>query len=363
MSYDYRKVSQLVTSNGFTIKKVFVQHGFCVYLELVNLSNADTLLLYIPSRWEIPVDDAENVYKLTSINIGEDGNIPSDYGGNPDDFDMEKQYDPVEIDTHPSQGGDIVENLEQNYGHSISLKDVSKEDNMTLRDVFRQLRRLKYCVQNIRYKLAILFKNYICCIRRDDTFDAFTVKNYPPRKDRAMVISIDIENFFDKSKTVAIDIRTVRDGIYRVLDKNQLTHSRNLKRLLEQRDIGIYSDIIYAKKLKLAAYLENFDAMLSRLNESETKIVVKIINYNRKYSSSTSTGLHTDISHTHLVAKYEKELDNINTVKQDIIGNILIIKAKQEKLTLAVDRIFFDTSVMLDAIIKNMAELEALNVE
>jgi hypothetical protein len=363
MSYDYRKVSQLVISNGFTIKKVFVQHGFCVYLELSNLANADTLLLYIPSRWEIPVDDAENVYKITSIDIGEDGNIPSDYGGNPDDFDMEKQYDPIEIDTYPSQSGDMVEKLEQNYDHSISLKDVSKEDNMTLRDVFRQLRRLKYCVQNIRYKIAILFKNYICCIRRDDTFDAFTVKHCPPRKDRTMVISIDIENFFDKSKTVGIDIRTVRDGIYRVLDKNQLRHSRNLKRLLEQRDVSIYSDTIYAKKLKLAEYLENLDAMLSRVNESENKIVVKIIESNRRHNSSASRGLHSDISHTHIVAKHEKELENINSVKQEIIENTIIVKAKQEKLTLAVDRIFFDTSVMLDAIIKNMAELEALNVE
>jgi hypothetical protein len=363
MSYDYRKVSQLIANNGFIIKKVFVQHGFCVYLELANVNNADPLLLYIPSRWEIAVEDAQNVYKLNSIDIGEDGNIPSDYGGNPDDLEMENQYDSVEIDMNPSQGGNMVENLEQNYDHAILLKDISKEDKMTLRDIFRQLRRLKYCVQNIQYKLAILFKNYICCIRRDDTFDAFTIRHSLPREERAMMISIDLENFFEKSKTVGMDIRTVRDGIYRVLDKNQITHSRNLKRLLEQRDISLYSDAIYTQKLKLAAYLENLDAMLYRVNNSEQKLVAKIIDADRKYNTSDSRGLHTDISNTYLVAKQEKELNEINIVKQEIIENILIVKAKQEKLTLSVDRIFFDTSVMLDAIIKNMAELETLNIQ
>lgn len=364
MPLSINKLEKLLDTKGLIPKKFFVIHGLCVYIEVLNISNADEFMLYIPSKYEINISNRESVYKVKYIDISENGNIISDYAGEPDNFDLEKQYNNLDIDlgVDIKHQDNMAEHLEENYKHPLSLKNITENDNKQLREVFRQLRRLKFCVQSIKYKICIIYKDYLCCIRRDDTFECFFVRNLQGTTENKLMVSLDLETLYEKIDSVTTDIKTVREGVYRVMDKNQNKHIRNLKKMLEQKNhLTTFSEIIQIKKLQYASNLAQLENLLEKIGYAEKKNIEKLLEINERYNKEASLkGLHMDIERTHQVAKYEAELSKINNVKQEIISSILIIKRKHENLTLKVDKIFFDNIVMIDAIIKNFVVLTEL---
>ena len=362
MTLSISKLEKILTNKGLLPKKFFVMNDLLIYLEVFCIFNADSFILYIPSKYEIAIGSGENIYKIRFIDISEDGYIPSDYAGEPDNFDIEQQYDKIDIDNDINNNNDMAKYLEENYNNPISLKDINKSDKLQLREIFRQLRRLKFCVQGLKYKISIMFKDYLCCIRRDDTFEGFIAPNFKGSLEMKLMISLDLETLYEKLDSLSLDIKTVRKGIYRVLDKNQTKNLHNLQKILEQKnDLAIFSDIVLKKKKKYSEYLDRMEQLLSDLGKSEKRIVEKIINIQERYSNDTSIkGLHSDIEKSHQVSKLESELSKINLVKQELVENILNIKTKHEDLSLKVDKIFFENIVMIDAIIKNFFELKLL---
>ena len=174
MALSFNKLEKLLTRKGLIPKKFFIMHGFIVYIEVLSIENADSFMLYIPSKYEIAIGLGDDVFKVKYIDVTEDGHIPGDYAGEPDNFDLDKEYDCDDIDLSPGlrSKGNLADHLEEKYNHPVSLKDNNKSDDIKqLREVFRQLRRLKFCTQSLKYKIAINFNNYLCCIRRDDTYE------------------------------------------------------------------------------------------------------------------------------------------------------------------------------------------------
>ena len=365
MPLSISKLEKLLSRKGLLPKKFFVMHWLVVYLEVLSIANADSFMLYIPSKYKIAIGSSgKNVYKASYIDISEDGNIPDDYASAPDNFDIEKQYGGDDIDLSPNNRShnDMAEYLEENYNHPVSLKDINKDDTRELREIYRQLRRLKFCVQNLKYKLCIMFKDYMCCIRRDDTFEGFIIHHLRGTPERKLMVTLDLETLYEKINTVSIDIKTIREGIYRVLDKNQSKHIRNLQKMLEQKNnLTTFSDVVLKKKTQYAEYLDRLEQLLSVLGKAEKRNIEKLVEIEELYSTEASVkGLHTDIEKTHQVAKYETELSRINVVKQQLIRNILIVKAKHEDLALKIDKVCFDNTVMIDAIVKNFVILSEL---
>ena len=164
--------------------------------------------------------------------------------------------------------------LENNYNHPLSLKDVSKDDMKILREIFRQLKRLRLCVQSLKYKLCITYKNYLCCIRRDDTFDGFSILGISGNRERKLFVTIDLEAMYQKLNTLSLDVKTVREGVYRVLDKNHVKHTRNLQKILEHKaDFVNSSEFVGRKKSKYTSYLKELETMLEKLKKVENDTI------------------------------------------------------------------------------------------
>jgi len=159
---------------------------------------------------------------------------------------------------------------------------------------------------------------------------------------------------------VPLDIKTVRQGIHRVLDKNQLKHAKNLHTMLEHRAaFSISSEEILKRKANYALHLQQLEELLSQLAKAERVAGEKIALIEKRYETSASLkGLHTDIEKTHLLAKHETELSEMEVVRSEIVQNIDETNSKLEDLSLRVDKICFDNTVMLDAIIKNFAAMK-----
>ena len=361
MPLSLEKLENLLNTNGFIPKKFFVINNLIIYMEILSIQNADSFMLYIPSKYDIQIGFRDDVYKIKEIEIDEYGNIPRDYGGEPDNIELEKSYDEIDLLTKPLDSS-MEHNLEEKYKHHLSLKDISKDVTEQLREIFRQLRRLKFCVQNLKYKLCIIFKNYVCCIGRRNTFDCYSIENIQGSSDKKLLISLDLETLYTNFASITVDINTIREGVYRVLDKNNNKHINNISKMLEQKnDLNQLSDIIIKKKTHYSNHLKSLEKLLYTLIQSEKKIVEKLIDIQERYSCEASIkGLHVDIEQSHQTSKLEDELSRINVVKQELISNILQVKTKYDNLSLKVDNICFDNIIMIDAILKNFVLLKEL---
>jgi len=357
MPLSFNKLEKLLSGRGLLPKKYFTVHDLIVYVEVLSILNADCFMLYIPSKYDIEISGGSDVYKMKYIDVTEDGHIPGDYAGEPDAVDLGKDYDDIDLSPGISQI-DIQGHLEKKYNHPVALKSGNSE-SVQLREVFRQLRRLKLCTQNIKYKLAISFGNYLCCIRRDDTYECFSIQGASFTNERRLMVTIDLETLYEKIDTISTDIKTVKDGVCRVLDKNQDKHIRNIQRLLDQKiKLISFSEAMNKKKDKCVKTLERLENLLSQLDLVDKKNMAKLIDAEEKCSGQASLkGIHVDIERTNQISRFENEMSRINSIKQELIRNILIARTKHENITLCSDNIVFDNIVMIDAVLNNFLKL------
>ena len=359
MPYSLSKVEDLLASRGFIAKKYFTLDEYCIYIEAFSVSNANTFMLYISARYELKVPEKDNVFKLKYMEMNPDETIISNYAEEPDNVDIEKYYNDhdIELDTEKFSD-DLEKKLKEHYNKPLLLKDLSKEDNKNLKDIFRQMSRFMFCVQNIKYKLSIVYKNYLVSITKDDELDCFLIYDYPKNIEQQLLIYIDLKTFVLKIETVSEDIIIIKDGIHRLLDQNQRKHSKLLSEMLEQRvSILQISMIVERKKEEFNLYIKEYEGLLLNINESERNTLDKIQETKKSYSEFSVKGFHHDVERSHLMAQYEKELVKINGIKQQIMENILAIRSKHENITLKMDRILFDNSIMINEISKNFAKL------
>ena len=330
MSLSYSKMEKLLFKKGLFPKKKYVIDNSCVYIEVLCVSNSEIILVYIPSKYDIKVEKGDDVYDIKYLDISVEGSIPNDYAIEPDNFDLEQVYEQIDINENIDLDNKNIETkLKENYKHPISLKDMNKNQITELKNSFRQLERFKFCIKGLKYKLAICYKNYICCIRRDDTFEGFAIKDYLSNEYKKLNVIIDLETLYSSKEPIDNDILTLKDGIYKILNKNQIKHSKILQKMLEQ------------------------------IIDSEKQIIEKIYFIKQNNNSSVDIkGLHNDVENIHIIGNLEKELENIANVKKEIMNNIFDITNKLQTLSLQTDSVFFDNSVMLDTILKNFSSLD-----
>jgi hypothetical protein len=111
----------------------------------------------------------------------------------------------------------------------------------------------------------------------------------------------------------------------------------------------------------LATFSKNiseFEKMLEKLKLSEEGILAKIENVRVEYSTKTS--FHHDITKTHIIEKYERELEDVDNLKMQINKNISDIRVVQDDLILETDQILFDNSIMINSVINNFSKLLVL---
>lgn len=356
------KLEDLLASNGFVPKSYFTLDDYCIYIEVLNVSNASIFMLYITSRYKLKVVNRPNIFDLRYMEINSDDNIASNYGEELDNVNMEKFYNNFDIElNNNTQTEDLEKKLRENYDHQLYLKDLNRDDVKNLKDIFRQLNRFMFCVKNIRYKFSIMYKNYLCSITKDDELDAFLILNFPKKDECRMYIYLDLKSLYENSLTFAEDIVSVRQGIQRLLDQNQIKHTKILNEMIEQKfELQSISDSVITKKNQLDKGCREYEILLADIIKSEKAIIDKIETVRSKYSDYSLKGLHNDIEKAHQIAQLQNELSKITSVKNEIINNIILIKAKHENMTLKMDKILFDNSIMIHEINNNFKKLKDL---
>jgi hypothetical protein len=357
------KLEDLLASKGFVAKSYYTLDDYCIYIEVLNVTNASIFMLYITARYGLKVTNRPNIFDLRYMEITNEDNIASNYGDEPDNVDMEKFYNnfDIELNTNSSHDEDLEKRLKENYEIQLYLKDLNKDDVKNLKDIFRQLNRFMFCVKNIKYKFSIMYKNYLCSITKDDELDAFLILNFPKKDERRIYIYLDLKSLYEKNLTFTEDIVIVRQGLQRLLDQNQVKHTKILNEMIEQKvELQGISDSVIEKKIQLDNGCKEYEILLADIIKSEQVILDKMEMVRSKYSDYSLKGLHNDIEKAHQIAQLQNELAKITSVKNEIINNIIIIKAKHENMTLKMDKILFDNSIMINEINNNFKKLKEL---
>lgn len=350
MPLSITKLQNLLYQKGFIPTKYFIMDGSCFYIELYSQLSADTFLLYMPSNYNFTVDSHKNsTYKMKYIDMKTAENKADEYAGGEKDT-----LENANIELSPDKDK-LEEHLESNYRHQISLNDVSDEDNSALKMIYRQMRRLRYCVQNLKYKLGVIYKNYICAIRRDDSVDCFFVKHLPRTSNKQLVIIVDLETFYEKSEKLLEDLSTVRQSIYNILERNQGMHSRVIDKMLRNRkDIATIPESTEKKKIVYDSLLAEHERLFNLMNKARSKIIKEL----EALDKQEPTGLQSDISRAHQKSRLEKELAKINSIQEEIGKGISILRKKRENSLINIDNIMFDNTIMWDCMLKNFTLLK-----
>ena len=352
MNHSFSKLETLIGSYGFQVKTVFTIDEYIVYMEILSTKDTNSFLLYIPSKFNIKPEKGDNVYKLKYIDIETPENIVDKYAEDPDKNEIKNDYEEVNIETQNTD--DLEHSLNENYNRDILLKDINKNDKDILKDIFRQLNRFKFCVQNIKYKMSILYKNYLCSIKRDDTIECYYIKNFPTQKSRRFYISTDLKSMYESIDNVMNDVKTVKDSIYKILNQNQVKHTKVLNNMLENKEkLLSYSDLICKKKEYFETYIADLEGILVKLKQNQVELLEEKKSIRKKDGEYGVKGVHVDIQNSHLIYNIDTKLAKISELITELNEDIHKTRVERENMTLQIDKILFDNSIMLNEIIKN----------
>lgn len=361
MRLSLSKLERFLVSKDLIPRAFFTIENKCFLIEVVNVNSTNTLFVYINDTYELDVSKKEDVFKLKIINTtnNEDfeNEIKDKYASEPDDVDIEKNYD--ELDINETKRENMEDFLEDNYKKELYIRDINKEDTIKLKEINRQLKRMRFCVQTLKYKISILYKNYLSLINIENEVEIYHIKNYEGEDNRSLYVIIDLENLYNNINTVNQDITNIRDGLYNIFEKNQKKHIVNFEKMLnEGQSIFTFIESFNIKKNEYEQYLQKLYSMIENINQTEKDRKEQIENIREEYESKG--GLQSDIQKSHILSKYEAEIRDIKSTKQKIIKNIFEIKSKLDDMVLYTDKIFFDNLIMIDAILKNINSLNTI---
>ena len=367
MPLSIEKLTQLLEQKGFSPRKYFIMNGICKFVEILSISTIDSYLLHIPEKYKFEprISDRHLLFKIKQIPILKPENIEHKYAGRMEQTKIAANYDEIELKSqYPHQlkefdGIDMEDQLTNQYRRPIVLKDVEEADNAVLQCIFRQLTRLRFCVQFLKYKFGIIYKDYLVCVDNKDSIECFKIRNFPESGDRHLYITIDLEVFYENSKVLIDDLDQLQNGIRGVLDKNQDVQTKHLEvMLVKQQNIIKILSILTGKKQQLRFELQRFKELFDLVDTTINKNIQQInsINYSIRQMTGKKQDEQVKVKHNIYV-----KLTQLYSKKEDIAQSIIFYRKREHHISLNIDRILFDNNVMLDKIFKNLNQLRELN--
>lgn len=335
MPFSLTKLDHVLNNKGLLNKRVYTIQGVCIYIEVMSIVTADVFFLHIPRKYDLRVSaEQSSTIQIEEMDISSTADM---YTHEPDELQLEENYPDIDTsedislkDYMSNSSTTTKDTLESTYDTPIQLSDIDDNIMKQLREVYRQLQRLKLCVTSIAYKICIVFDTFLCVICSDNTITGYRMKRISSTTSPKfrMYITVDLKTFYSRIDTVASDVRVVDRNIQKILDKNQDRNCKAMKHVLSmyRAHMSTLSDSIRAKKDAYTNHIQELEDMLARLRKNTSK----------------------------------QDEDQVYRVKQDIIAHIEKIKHARYHASLKMDSMCFDNTVMLDTVLQNFAEMQKL---
>ncbi len=348
MPLSLHKLGQILYEKSFIPKRYFRYEGNCIFIEIVSLTSGVSSMLYIPSRFKIPVGVGVNILDIDLIEFDADAaDYSQDPMKNPDD-----SYQPVDLQA--DEFTDAEEQLNLKYKRNIEIRSGKNENTGMLKDIIRQLKRLQYCVEGLPYDLIIYEGKYIVFMRNSDP-DCYIFKDRNSTHGRNLRPCAVLPTFIEKGPVMNTELTQVSQGIQKILAKNMSGHAIYLDTLIKKKgNLFRFAELMGVKKNEHTKLLDKYKKLLTTLDTQEKNLK----EHRRKFIAQSDSGsLDKDLEMNQGKSDFDRKIQHCVATKQKIIDQIITLQTALDTLTLSADKILYDNSVMMDKMFKNFALL------
>lgn len=337
------KLCDLFEKKGFIPTRYYSYQDTCIFIEIVSLSRGTVVMIYIPSRFEIPISSGKDVEELELIDEEQD---PNEYA--PTD-NSETSY--PNIDLKAVDGAEASNFLMQKYKKQIQIRSGAKKKKETLRDVIRQLQRLHNCVKDLPYYIAILDDGYLGFIR-DGEADCYYSKNYETNTRRLRVVAT-LPTFYEKSFILAEEASQIYSGIDNILNDNMSSHATFLEDIISRKgNMMNFCTHITSKKSQYKQLISQYENMLQQLEIKHNELSKKLQSINLP-----SGGLEGELLYAQNKNTITQSIKDCVEVKKTLISQILKLRITLDNISLITDKVMFENSIMMDKMVTNFDAL------
>ena len=349
MPLSLNKLASFLLTKDFIPRKFFRYDGNCIFLEIVSLSLGVTSMIYVPSRFTIPISPGENVIELELVEL--EDLEPDAYNKDPM-RSPEDTYSSVDL-TLGNGNGSAEELLQLKYKKAIELKSGKNTNPSILKDIVRQLKRLQHCVEGLPYDLIVYQNNYMVYMRNEEP-DCYIFKEGNFSTARSLRVVTPMNLIYERGDLMNSETAQIAAGIQKILDKNMISHAKFLDELVSRKgNLLNFASLMNKKKISYDTLLDKYKGLLGKLDDEEKEVK----NQRKKFSALDDPGFDSELNRGQVRAGFERKLQHFLIVKQKIIDNIISIQTSSESLSLQADKILYDNSVMMDKIFKNFSML------
>lgn len=349
------KLFKTLETIGCTPQKVYVNNGATVFIQSLIESSCEEFFTYIPSRYHIKCSSRLNPSIIQFMQT-DDEKITIDILDS-EDTSKDHYSDSIDLETNLSETN-VADELELNYNNSIHIKALEKYSSVEIKNIKRQLKRFSNALSGSPYKILISSNNCLGYLDKNNEIETCYIKNFsdPPSTNKFFFVVVSLETLIKHKEKTITNVGLIRQSLTDLINKNQIRTNKILNSLFEVApQLDNTSLKILQKKKKLINEINNLTSILNQVSQ-------QLQDKRKLYASITDRdsfdNIHREIEMTQNKTSVHSELEEIMTLKSDVEEKLRESICNYNSLIIVTDRIFFESSVLMDEITKNFKNLQ-----
>lgn len=371
------KLENLLETVKLSPVEYFTIDNECVYIHAVS-NVGDHILIYVNSNYPIPlnvIDSTEKVksnsiHTLKELEIDDNGMLTESYLESSDVKDAARNDYDCTSSFSPEQKGDLQLDLEQTYtSKSVEMKKRDKKGTES-KVMFKHLQRLKFIVENVKYKLALVSDELLFSIKSDNSFNTFLIKRKSSNiietdsnslnNQTQLMICLDLNTLYANLELLSDDLIKIRLSVIDNLTTIQKRNTTILARLLDK------CKTVTKQASNAISGINLIDTLVQKSMDCLQKITVALKQAESmapakgNLASSGISGLHEDISNVHASSRAEAVISRLKETEKKAVNTLMYLKQLQGTLLVEMDKVSFDNSILVHSVINNIDKFEEL---
>ena len=332
MSISIDNLTKLIDRCNFYVKSYYGIHKKCNYIDVVSKDTGISYLMYIPSKYKIYLDGMKYNELKQIKDVMNSKDITFEYGSNKNNTKFEEMYSLDNLNENVDE--DVLQN---NYKRELNYVNVKSKHNENVKCIYRQLSRFKYSVENLKYKLGIMYKSYLCVITRSNEIVYYYIKNCNVNTEtKRLMVIFDLEILYEIFHDIHNELKDIRKSIYLLLSRNYNLNLQYIQKMISEKiNMDGMKIKIEGMKKKVDDKYNNYTRLLSTCIIKESVIREKI----QKNGKSNDTVI---------------QLKDILKTKSGIIMDLISLMEKRDNYILLCDNVMYDNVIMYDKICNNI---------
>jgi len=358
-----KKLDKVLNKYGIVINKVYNLRNKPVYIEIISADSTIISMIYLPSSDNFINDLSYNIatVDLHKQQLNESNDIITNYIDINASDELIYNNTNSQADLH--NGGHTLElgskNIYESHHTSISSNAYNKS-------LIRQISRLSNCIKG--------YKNFGLCIKDDqesiiymrsqnDEYSCYSftrVSMSNAKLPKTIHVLIDTRVLFDHIQRINLISTNITDHIFTIITTNLDVHKKMIN-ICESHKHKIHETLnkYHSKHNEYTERIAKLNIEFDKFVKIEAGVINEYDNsideIERKYkTNATSKNINLLKNKSH----FTKKIDDISMKKNEVYKNLISLNMKKQDISLYIDRVMFDISMMVKFINQNINSID-----